>query len=55
MTETILEEFKDRVEEFTLVPAGGGKFELFKDGQEIYSKKETGEFPDEREMVEALK
>ncbi len=51
----MLEEFKDRVERMTLEPGQGGAFELFKDGDQIYSKLDTGEFPDEDEMIEKLK
>lgn len=38
----------------TLVPAGGGCFELSVDGNLIYSKLQTNTFPDEQAMVEAL-
>ena len=31
----------------TLVPAGGGVFEVEFDGELVYSKKKTGEFPKE--------
>jgi selenoprotein W-related protein len=36
------------------VPAGGGCFELTADGELVYSKLQTGEFPDEAAMVAAL-
>ena len=38
----------------TLVPAGGGCFELEADGVLLYSKLQTGEFPDERELLARL-
>ena len=34
-----------------LQPSSGGCFELTANGELIYSKLETGEFPDEDEMV----
>lgn len=37
-----------------LEPGGGGVFDVTVDGEQIYSKHETGEFPDERAMLEAV-
>jgi selenoprotein W-related protein len=37
-----------------LIPASGGCFELTVDGRLIYSKLETGKFPDEQWAVEAV-
>jgi selenoprotein W-related protein len=51
LTEKILRELKLDVEQLTLVPGKGGRFEIFVDGDEIYSKLETGEFPDEDVIV----
>ena len=34
-----------------LIPSGGGCFELKVNGELIYSKLETGSFPDEEAMV----
>jgi selenoprotein W-related protein len=42
MTEQILEEFEESIEEFTLIPSRGGVFEVDVDGERIYSKKATG-------------
>jgi selenoprotein W-related protein len=39
----------------TLIPAGGGCFEVSFNGDLIYSKLKTGEFPDESAMVNAAK
>ena len=38
----------------TLVPASGGCFELSVDGELLYSKLKTGEFPDEARVVGQL-
>lgn len=38
----------------TLIPAGGGVFELEVDGKLVYSKKKTGEFPDEDWVIGAM-
>jgi len=37
-----------------LIPSDGGVFEVVVDGVLVYSKKETGEFPDEQQLVEQL-
>jgi selenoprotein W-related protein len=42
MTEQLLEEFEDSIEEFTLIPSSGGVFEVEVDGDLVYSKKATG-------------
>ena len=38
-----------------MIPSGGGVFEVVVDGTLVYSKKETGEFPDEAVLLESLK
>jgi selenoprotein W-related protein len=50
----LLTGFKQRIGGLTLVPSGGGCFELSADGELVYSKLKTGEFPDEQAMVEAI-
>ncbi len=51
MTSRILTEYKQQIQDFKLVPSGGGCFELSLNGKLVYSKLKTGEFPDEAEMV----
>ena len=51
MTSQILEKYKQKLGSLTLVPSDGGCFELKLDGELVYSKLETGEFPDEQAMV----
>lgn len=51
MAEKILTEMKQKVTGFELEPSGGGCFELTIDGKLVYSKLETGEFPDESDLV----
>jgi selenoprotein W-related protein len=43
----LLTALKQKVTNLTLVPAGGGCFEVAVDGELIYSKLATGKFPDE--------
>jgi selenoprotein W-related protein len=47
----ILTQFKQRIEAMELQPSSGGCFELTVDGDLVYSKLDTGQFPDEDEMV----
>ena len=50
----MLTNFKQKVSGMTLVPSGGGCFELTANGELLYSKLETGEFPDEQMIVDML-
>ena len=40
--------------EVTLVRSSGGVFEVTIDGNLVYSKKQTGEFPDQEALVRRL-
>jgi selenoprotein W-related protein len=50
----LLETYKQEIKELKLIPASGGCFELTVNGKLIYSKLETGKFPDEEEMVQKV-
>jgi selenoprotein W-related protein len=39
----------------TLVKGGGGIFDVVVDGEKIYSKHETGEFPEDDAIVQMLR
>ncbi|RMG49445.1 MAG: SelT/SelW/SelH family protein [Acidobacteria bacterium] len=54
MTEKILSTLKQDLASLKLIPSKGGCFEVFVDGERIYSKLETGEFPDEQEMLNQI-
>ena len=43
MVEQLLNEFERNIENLTLIPSGGGVYEVVVDGALIYSKKATGE------------
>jgi len=47
--------FKQRIGSLKLVPSGGGAFEVSVNGQKIYSKLQTGEFPDFNAILKAVK
>ena len=50
----MLEQFKQKISGLKLVPAGGGCFEVTVNGKLVYSKLETGTFPDEQWVVDTL-
>jgi selenoprotein W-related protein len=54
LTTKILETYKQDISSLTLVPAAGGCFELSLGGDLLYSKLDTGNFPDEDTMVELI-
>lgn len=54
MAAHLLTGFKQKITSLTLVPAGGGCFELKLDGDLVYSKLQTGVFPDERAMADLV-
>ncbi|RIK82112.1 MAG: selenoprotein [Planctomycetota bacterium] len=51
MASRLLSELKKKIAGLELEPSGGGCFEVTVDGKLIYSKLETGEFPDEDEIL----
>jgi selenoprotein W-related protein len=50
----VLNEFKQKITGLTLIPAGGGCFEFSADGELLYSKLKTGQFPNEVDMVDLI-
>jgi selenoprotein W-related protein len=54
LTEQILGALKNRVSSLEIVPSSGGVFEVSKDGQTIFSKRQTGRFPEWEELRAAL-
>jgi selenoprotein W-related protein len=55
LTSRLLTELKQKIKGLTLVPAGGGCFELTVNGELVYSKLQTGQFPDEEWAVEVVR
>lgn len=54
MAAEVLPVFKKDIEELVLVPSDGGRFELFVDDEQVYSKLETGRFPENRDVIKKL-
>ena len=54
MTGTLLNTFKQKIRDMKLVPSGGGCFEVTINGELVYSKLKSGQFPDEQDIVDAV-
>jgi selenoprotein W-related protein len=54
LTSKLLNTYKQKIKDLTLIPASGGCFELSLNGELVYSKLKTGKFPDEDEMVKTV-
>ncbi len=55
MAENILHDFEENLTGgLTLVPSSGGVFEVSHGDQVVFSKKQSGRFPEENEVEEAL-
>ena len=46
--------FKQQIRDLKLIPASGGAFELTANGHLLYSKLETGKFPDEQAILDMV-
>ena len=47
--------FAERIGELALVPSSGGVFTVLLDGEEIFSRKEQGRFPDSKELKQLIR
>jgi selenoprotein W-related protein len=54
LTSKLLTTYKQKIKELKLIPGGGGCFELSLNGELVYSKLKTGQFPDEQQMIETV-
>lgn len=54
MTDKVLETLRTDVESLKLIPSKGGCFEITANGELIYSKLETGEFPEDDAIIAEL-
>ncbi len=46
----LLKQYEDKIETITLIPSGGGAFEVKVNDQLVYSKLQTGRHPEEGEV-----
>jgi selenoprotein W-related protein len=54
LTAKLLPRYKQAISRYVLIPSRGGCFELTVGGKRLYSKLETGRFPDEEVMLAAV-
>ena len=50
----MLTTLKQKITDLTLIPSGGGCFELTVDGDLVHSKLQTGRFPDEQWALDTV-
>ena len=55
MAEQLLDEFEQNISRLTLIPSGGGRFEVMLDDRMVYSKAETGLHPDYEAVAAPLR
>lgn len=51
MTAKLLHRYKRSISRYVMIPSKGGCFELSVGGNRLYSKLETGSFPDEETLI----
>jgi selenoprotein W-related protein len=51
LTEKLAKALKQKVQEITIAPFADGRFEVMVDGKKVWSKLETGDFPDEPTLI----
>jgi selenoprotein W-related protein len=49
-----LDAYKDKISSLAIIPSSGGVFEVSLDGRKVFSKKETGRFPEFDELAPHL-
>jgi selenoprotein W-related protein len=54
LTSKLLTSFKQQIQDLKLVPSSGGCFELTVNGELLYSKLKTKEFPEEKWVLDTI-
>lgn len=54
MTSKLLTTYKQQIKDLKLIPSSGGCFELTANGELLYSKLSTKEFPEEKWILDAV-
>lgn len=52
--EELFNHFRRDIEKLELIPVSGGAFEITVNDKKIYSKLDTGIFPDEEEIIDQM-
>ena len=55
IAQELLMTFAEKIGELALVPASGGLFTVVLDGEEIFSRKEQGRFPESKELKKLIR
>ena len=55
MAQEILGTFAANMDSLRLIPGTGGAYEVTVNGEQIYSKKATGKYPEVQELIETIK
>ncbi len=54
MATDLLEKYGNKIQALTLIPSGGGVYEVTLNNRLIFSKKATGRFPEIHEIIAQL-
>lgn len=54
MTSKLLTTYKQQIQDLKLIPSKGGCFEVTINGELVYSKLQTREFPEEKWVLETV-
>ena len=55
LAESLLNEYKNRIDELILIPSEGGVFEVKLDERLVFSKKSLGRFPEDDEVESGIR
>lgn len=55
ISQELLMTFGEGIGELALVPSSGGVFTVLLDGEEIFSRKQSGRFPDSKELKQLIR
>jgi selenoprotein W-related protein len=55
LSEAIMDAFGERFAALRLIPSDEGRFEVSLDGELVYSKLKTGEFPENKQILAEIR
>jgi selenoprotein W-related protein len=55
LSEAIMDTFGERFAALKLIPSDNGRFEVSLDGELVYSKLKTGEFPENKQILAEIR
>ena len=54
MASNLLEKYGNAITELKLIPSGGGVYEIQRNGELVFSKKQLGRFPELEEVIQLI-